>query len=68
MGKIDELLEALRFYADPETYQVPGSDFSQMDFDLSPINQDRGEKARAILDHIGMITYAGKTVELIFEK
>lgn len=42
-----ECVDALKFYADPATYRANGH--TQIDADLTPIKQDRGERARAAL-------------------
>lgn len=47
---LNQAVEALKFYADPETYETSGH--SQIDGDTRPINKDRGRLAREILQKL----------------
>jgi len=45
-----QMIEALRFYADPENWETPSTGFAvQYDPEPDAVGRDKGEKARAVL-------------------
>ena len=53
----DAMKEALKFYADPQTWQLDGA----APISTAPIRSDRGDRARSALDNLGVET--GSAIE-----